>query len=164
MTRSNRAYVITIALSLLSIMFWWSHLNQLPSDDGHIELPMLLDDFRNVSSIELNWENQMIRFERDPNGSWFGERGKQVHQVIEIFGRSRLERKIEGMDRKFYGLLSPVLRIRMSRRDQESIADVYFGDLAPDGLSRYVLLNGSVIATIPDYHFRNLLLLFSNRN
>lgn len=62
-----------------------------------------------------------------------------------------------------YGFDRPVI-VRLDFIDtKQAAAEIKIGDLAPDGLSRYVLISGEDrIISIPNYHVKDLLRLYSS--
>ena len=58
-----------------------------------------------------------------------------------------------------YGVTSPQMVILVyGKGNSQPLAQFAVGDIAPDGLSRYVLRVGSAsVVTIPDYQITNLL-------
>lgn len=62
-----------------------------------------------------------------------------------------------------YGFVQPVV-VRLTGLDESQlVAEISIGDLAPDGLSRYVLVKGKEqIMSIPNYHVKEMLRLYSS--
>jgi len=136
-----------------------------------------------LGAIEVAYGRALHRFERDAAGAWFyhvhgvptGAESDHSHdadpamaQRLEAaflaFGRARLERRFAlQTSGNAYGVTRPALLILVYRpQDRQPLAQYVIGDLAPDTLSRYVLLaESAVVATIPAYHIDNLLALIA---
>ena len=81
---------------------------------------------------------------------------------MAAFGRTRLEREFPlGRDGAEYGVSTPEVVILVYRPGQsQPLAQYAIGHVAPDTVSRYVLVVGRpVVATIPGYQVDNLLAL-----
>ena len=134
-----------------------------------------------IAAIELVHAGTMHRFERDATGSWFyhglhaGTQAAHVHQTdpqqaqriekrLAGLGRARMERFFKLDLQNPYGVTSPVMVILVYRKgDAQPLAQYAVGDVAPDGLSRYVLQVGSAsVVTIADYQITNLLELIQS--
>jgi hypothetical protein len=144
--------------------------------DARLLLPVPVEQ---LGAIEVGHARTLHRFERDAAGLWLyhgahgGSDGPHTHQAdpsmaerIEAawaaFGRARVERRfaLEG-DAAAYGLDAPQMLILVYRpHDQQPLAQYAVGDIAPDELSRYVLVVGrSAVVTIPNYQIDNVLAL-----
>ena len=129
-----------------------------------------------IAAIELVHAGTMHRFERDATGSWFyhglhaGTQAAHVHQtdpqqaqrIEKAFAglsRARMERFFKLDVQNAYGVTSPQMVILVYRRgDSQPLAQYAIGDVAPDGLSRYVLQVGSAsVVTVANYQITNLL-------
>jgi hypothetical protein len=135
-----------------------------------------------LGAIEVGHAGTLHRFERDGTGAWFyhgvhaGQ--QQVHghntdpvqaEIIDkafaALGRTRMERQLKiDVQTGAYGLTSPQMIIIVYGKDNPlPLAQFAVGDVAPDGLSRYVLpLGGSYVVTIANYQIDNLLGLIRN--
>jgi hypothetical protein len=132
-----------------------------------------------LGAIEVAHAGTLHRFERDATGAWFyhgvhtGSEGIHAHtadpamagrieRAVAAFGRTRIERQF-GLHAVTadYGVTTPETLILIYRRnDPQPLAQYAVGDIAPDTMSRYVLVVGSsVVATIPSYQIDNLLAL-----
>lgn len=149
-------------------------------------LPLPLEK---IGAIEIAHAQQIHRFERnEQNSTWFyhnhDHTGQQAHQhsptqpmpthqadaasaesigkALAVLGRARIERQFQ-LDANVsdYGVVKPDMLIMVYKRGEVSpLARYAVGDVAPDGVSRYLLLVGSFnVITIPDYHIDNLLSL-----
>jgi hypothetical protein len=144
--------------------------------DARLLLPVPLDQ---LGAIEVGHARALHRFERDTAGRWFyhgahtGSGRPHTHQAdpsmaarietaLAAFGRTRVERHfaLEG-DAADYGVGAPRMLILVYRpHDQRPLAQYAVGDIAPDELSRYVLMVGrSAVVTIPNYQIDNMLAL-----
>ncbi|MCC7546236.1 MAG: DUF4340 domain-containing protein [Burkholderiales bacterium] len=132
-----------------------------------------------LGAVEVVHEGSLHRFERDAAGVWFyhgvhaeadPQHGhttdpalaQKIDTTLVGFGRSRKERRIpvsEGPAK--FGVATPqmiVLVYARSAPQAQPLAQYAIGDLAPDGVSRYVLRVGDKeIVTIPNYQIDNLL-------
>jgi hypothetical protein len=153
-----------------------------PSHDGHgssaarLLLPVPVQQ---LGAIEVVHSWILHRFERDAAGVWFyhvhshGAAAAEGHshdtdpavaarleEAFAAFGRTRLERQFAlKTDARDYGVTRPEMLIMVYRpNDLQPLAQYAIGDLAPDMLSRYVLIVGSAaVVTIPNYQIDNLL-------
>ncbi len=144
--------------------------------DPRMLLPVPVDQ---LGAVEVARGGALHRFERDAAGAWFyhgvhtGSEGAHGHQAdpstadrigraFAALGRTRIERQFalntDGMD---YGVTRPQMLILVYRPNEaQPLAQYVVGDIAPDTLSRYVLVAGRAsIATIPNYQIDNLLAL-----
>jgi hypothetical protein len=142
--------------------------------DPKLLLPVALDK---VGAIEVAHAGAIHRFERDAAAAWFyhGVHAKndaththradpalaqRIETALQGFGRTRMERTLttdQGIER--YGLGAPQIVILVYRpKELQPLLQVAVGDLAPDQLSRYVMVVGSSsVITIADYQIENLL-------
>jgi len=131
----------------------------------------------NLSGIEIGYMGTLHRFERDATGAWFyhgvhaNAQATHAHQtdpaqaeLIEkafgALGRTRMERQLKlDVQTNPYGLTSPqMIIIVYAKGNPLPTAQFAVGDVAPDGLSRYVLpVGGNFVVTIADYQITNLL-------
>jgi len=138
---------------------------------------MLLDEPADrIGALEVVTAGAMHRFERDPAGVWFyhgihakaeSEHGHQptpelaeaTARAVKAFGGARRERefRLTPGDNAF-GVTSPGMVVLVYRPGElQPMAQFAVGDLAPDGVSRYVLAVGSDrVHTVADYQFENL--------
>ena len=135
-----------------------------------------------VQAIEIGHAGTMHRFERDASGAWFyhgvhtGTEQDHSHQTdpqaaarIEqaLIGFERTQREREGpagAQGNPYGVVTPQTIVLVYRAaNAPPLAQYAVGDLAPDGISRYVLPLGSPsVVTIPEYQIQNLLSLIQS--
>ena len=132
-----------------------------------------------LGAIEIADAGRLHRFERDDAGRWFyhgvhtGAEASHTHtadpalterieRTMTAFGRTRVEREFPlvgaGME---YGVATPETVVLVYRpRQRQPLAQYAIGQVAPDTVSRYVLVVGRpVVATIPGYQVDNLLAL-----
>jgi len=130
-----------------------------------------------LGAIEIGHTGTLHRFERDGTGAWFyhgvhaGAQAAHAHQtdparaqIIEkafaALGRTRMERQLK-LDAQSgtYGITSPqMIIIVYARGNPLPLAQFAVGDVAPDGLSRYVLpVGGNYVVTVANYQIDNLL-------
>lgn len=142
--------------------------------DPRMLVPVSLEQ---VGAVEVVSAGTLHRFERSAAGAWFyhGIHAKpdaaHVHQAdpamaqrietaLQGFDRTRMERKLptdQGVQQ--YGLAAPQMLVLMYRpQELQPLLQVAVGDLAPDKLSRYVIVAGdSSVVTIANYQIDNLL-------
>ena len=147
-----------------------------PANDPRMLLPLPVDQ---LGALEIASAGTLLRFERDAAGTWFyhgvhtGSEGTHTHhadpamatrieRAVLAFGRTRVERQFaletSGGD---YGVTRPETLILVYRpHEPQPLVQYAVGDVAPDTVSRYVLVVGSsTVATIPNYQIDNLLAL-----
>jgi hypothetical protein len=130
-----------------------------------------------LGAIELGHAGTLHRFEQDATGAWLYHgihaQAQEAHahqtdpaqtQIIEkafaALARTRMERQLElDVQTDAYGLRSPqMIVILYGKNSPVPMAQFAVGDVAPDGLSRYVLpVGGKYIVTIANYQIENLL-------
>jgi len=128
-------------------------------------------------AIELGHAGMLHRFERDTFGAWFyhgmhtSAQAAHAHQTDPVqaqiiekafagLGRARMERQFKlDVQSGNYGLTSPQMIILVyGKGNPQPLAQYAVGDVAPDGLSRYVLpVGSSYVVTIANYQIDNLL-------
>jgi hypothetical protein len=134
--------------------------------------------------VEVGHAGTLHRFERDAAGAWFyhgvhaGAQAAHTHQTDPVqaqiiekalagLGRARMERQLKlDVQANAYGLNSPqMIIIVYGKGNPLPLAQFAVGDVAPDGLSRYVLpVGGSYVVTIANYQIENLLGLIDKMN
>lgn len=142
--------------------------------DGRQLLAAPVED---LGAIEIADRGRLHRFERDAAGTWFYHGvhteaaaahthapdpalAERIAHTFAAFGRARVERQFP-LDREaiVYGVAAPEVLVLAYRRGQSQPLHQYaVGHVAPDTVSRYVMVVGrSVVVTIPKYHIDNLL-------
>ena len=144
------------------------------AEGSRLLLPAAVAD---LGAIEIGHAGTLHRFERDGTGAWFyhgihaSAQAAHAHQTdpaqaqtidkaFGALGRTRMERQLKlDVQSGAYGLTSPQMIILVYRKnDPQPLAQYAVGDVAPDGLSRYVLpVGGAFVVTIADYQITNLL-------
>lgn len=164
-------------VALIVILNWTEPGNEdTATQPGRMLLPVPMSQ---VHAIEIGHAGTMHRFERDASGAWFyhgvhtgREQGHshetdpqaaaRIGQALSGFGRAQRERELPaGAQGNPYGVVTPQTLVLVYRAaNAPPLVQYAVGDLAPDGVSRYVLPLGSpTVLTIPEYHLQNLLLL-----
>jgi hypothetical protein len=145
--------------------------------DARLLLPVPVDE---LGAVEIADRGRLHRFERDAAGAWFyhGEHSgaaaadhthptdpaaaDRIARAFAAFGRARIERRfrLEGAGAA-YGVASPDVLILVYRPNgAQPAAQLAVGHVAPDTVSRYVMLVGNPeVFTIPKYQIDNLLAL-----
>jgi hypothetical protein len=144
--------------------------------DGRLLLPVQVEQ---VGALEIADAGRLHRFERDPSGTWFYHGvhaaseaahthvadpalSARIERAVEAFGRTRRERDFAlERDGAAYGVASPELVVLVyGPRQPQPLAQYAVGHVAPDAVSRYVMVVGQpVVVTIPNYQIENLLAL-----
>jgi hypothetical protein len=139
-------------------------------------LPLPVDQ---IGAIEIAEAGRLHRFERAATGTWFyhgvhtGAESNHTHtaepalaerieRTMAAFGRTRVEREFPlGRDGADYGVTTPDVVVLVYRpRQSQPLVQYAVGHVAPDTVSRYVLVVGRpVVVTIPGYQVDNLLAL-----
>jgi hypothetical protein len=150
--------------------------------DGSSEMRMLLPvPVDQLGAIEVFHAGMLHRFERDAAGAWFyhvhgvdtgSEKdhshdtdrslAERIEYTFAAFGRTRIERRfIPETQAQDYGVTSPKMLILVYRPyAMQPLAQYAVGDIAPDTLSRYVLVvDSAAVVIIPNYQIDNLLAL-----
>jgi hypothetical protein len=148
------------------------------SPEVHLLLPVPVDE---LGAIEVVHGRTLHRFERDAAGSWFYHvhdantpspadhshdadpaLAARIAYAFAAFGRTRRERQFTLQPHaEDYGVTTPEMLILIYWPEaMQPLVQYAIGDLAPDALSRYVLVVGSsTVVTIPNYQIDNLLAL-----
>jgi hypothetical protein len=149
-----------------------------PHSQPRMLLPVPVDQ---LSAVEIAYDDNIHRFDRDAAGAWFyhahvakpGPEGESGHshqtdqalaefiaEKFTQFARTRMERDIaRGGTGEAYGLERPFMLINIYGADPlQPLARYMVGDVAPDTVSRYVMVSDAqVVITIPDFHIDNLI-------
>lgn len=130
-----------------------------------------------LGAIEIGHAGTLHRFERDAGGAWFyhgvhaNAQAAHAHQTdpaqaqtidkaFAALGRTRMERQLKlDVQLGAYGLTSPqMIIIVYAKGNPLPMTQFAVGDVAPDGLSRYVLpVGGNYVVTIANFQIDNLL-------
>ena len=149
--------------------------------DGRMLLPVPVEQ---MGALEIAEAGRLHRFERDPAGTWFYHGvhaateaahthaadpalSARIERAVEAFGRTRRERDFAlERDGAAYGVASPEIVVLVyGARPGQPLAQYAVGHVAPDAVSRYVMVVGQpVVVTIPNYQIENLLALVRAAN
>lgn len=181
---SNRTKFVWLLLAALAIgVFFLQRKDDQSSADEHghaSEGPRRLmpAPMEELGAIEIVYGGTLHRFERDAGGKWFhhahfGQQANdQSHQhqadpalaenigkIMKGLGVARIERELQrSAPDADYGIAAPEMYLMVYRIKETSPAAKYsIGAVAPDGVSRYVAIDGNpAIMTIANYHATNL--------
>ena len=132
-----------------------------------------------LGAVEIADAGRLHRFARDASGVWIyhgvhtGTEAAHTHaadpataerieKAFAAFGRTRMERDFPlGKGGPDYGLNTPDVVIVLYRGgDTQPLVQYAVGQVAPDTVSRYVMVVGRpTVVTIPNYQIDNLLAL-----
>lgn len=132
-----------------------------------------------LGAIEIADAGRLHRFARDATGAWFYHGvhsatesahthaadpavAERIERTVAAFGRTRIERDFAlAKDGADYGVATPDVVVLVYRPDQsQPLAQYAVGHVAPDTVSRYVMVVGRpTVVTIPNYQIDNLLAL-----
>jgi len=144
--------------------------------DLRLLVPVPVDE---LGAIEIAEAERLHRFERDAAGAWFyhgahagGEAthahtpdpalAQHIGSAVAAFARTRTEREFAlERDAAVYGVATPEIVVLLYRpRQAQPLAQFAVGSVAPDTVSRYVMVVGRpIVFTIPGYQIDNLLAL-----
>jgi hypothetical protein len=143
------------------------------AEGSRMLMPVVIEE---IAAVELVQGGTMHRFERDATGAWFyhgvhagtqaihahqtdPQQAERIEKAFAALGRTRMERFFKLDILNAYGVTSPKMVILVyGKGNSQPLAQYAVGDLAPDGLSRYVLRVGSAsVVTIANYQITNLL-------
>lgn len=151
-------------------------------DDGHghaaAESKMLLPlPVSELGVIEIATDGSLHRFELDATGNWFYHGAhaaavaghghamnlalsERINKVFAGLDKAKRERDAPfDKDKDAFGVVVPKIILIVYRpKESQPLAQIAVGDIAADGLSRYVHHVGSdKVYTLPEYHIQNLL-------
>ena len=182
--RSTGAWLAVLALGTAAIL--WQALRPVPnaeSDEhnahGAAGTPLIAVAEADWSAVDLVDTNGRQRFERDAAGRWFlhtdgaGDAPEHTHRsepaeasriaaVFATFSRARIERTVavEPAHLGSYGLDGAQRVVLVYGRDARPVMTLEIGQVAPDGLSRYVRMSqAGGVQMIPNYQIQGLLAL-----
>jgi hypothetical protein len=130
-----------------------------------------------LNAIEIGHAGTLHRFERDGTDAWFyhgvhanaqaahahqtdPDQAETIDKALSTLGRTRMERQLTlDVQSGAFGLTSPqMIIIVYAKGNPLPMGQFAVGDVAPDGLSRYVLpVGGNYVVTIANYQIDNLL-------
>lgn len=150
-----------------------------PDEDNVAAVRLVTAPEASWSAVELLGPDGLQRFERDTANRWLkhaevaGEAADHQHRsdaasaeriaaVFSTFSRTGIERSlaVDPGALAAYGLERPLLIVLIRGAEGRPVLTLEVGNVAPDGLSRYVRLprDGSVL-TIPGYQIEGLISL-----
>ena len=169
--------VLVVAIGFLKYSDWKQEQatqTRMAADERSL-LPLKLEA---INAIEVAYQGNLFRFERDQAGTWFyhahgvntgiqaqhghvanAAQAEKIDTRLAGLGRARMERKLDPDNKEEYGVTRPQMLILVYVKEStEPLAQYAVGDLAPDKLSRYVMLvdTGDVV-TIANYQIQNLI-------
>jgi hypothetical protein len=184
-TNRRRLLYIWLVLAILATIIGYLKFSDWKAEQATALATQAADErsllplrLKAISAVEVAYEGNLYRFERDEAGTWFyhahgvntGIQAQHGHvadpaQAAEIgkrlgaLGRAVKERKLDSDDKERYGVTRPQMLILVYIPEStEPLAQYAVGDVAPDKLSRYVMLvdTGDVV-TIANYQVQNLI-------
>jgi Domain of unknown function (DUF4340) len=173
------AAVWLVLAALVAVIAGLEYLDRRSAGSGAAPDPraLLAAPLDELGAIEIADRGRLHRFERDPGGAWFyhGVHGAatdahthdsdpaladRIERSFAAFARARVEREFPlDRDSSAYGVANPDVVILTYRRGQSQPLTQYaVGHVAPDTVSRYVMVVGRpVVVTIPKFQIDNLL-------
>lgn len=144
--------------------------------DDRALLPELVE---RIGAIEVAYAGTVHRFGRDSASAWFYHgvhsssgsvhghvadpvQAERIAKAFQIFARTRMERRFElNTKADEYGVVTPQIFIMVYRPNElQPLVRFAVGSVAPDGVSRYVLVVGTpLVVTIANYQIDLLLKL-----
>jgi len=174
---------LALLLAALALITWQLRHPATPTvdEDDKPGEPLVSAAYADWAAVEYLHRGNRVRFERDAAGLWFrhdavaGEAADHAHHsdpaaaerigtVLAVFSRARVERSLPSDPARLagFGLVNPALIVLVHGRDGRVLQTLELGDVAPDGLSRYVQVPQTrQVHTIPDYHATALLSLLA---
>ena len=185
MGKSMRRSLAWLAL-LLAALGWIAWQLQHPAArtvdaDEQPGAPLISAPLADWAAVELLHRGDRQRFERDSAGQWLqhtdlaGEASNHAHRsspaadqrigsVLAVLARARIERTLPDDPTHLagWGLANPALIVLIHGADGRVLQTLELGDVAPDGLSRYVQVPQTrQVVTVPNYHATGLLTLLA---
>jgi hypothetical protein len=179
--------VLCIALGLIFYLQQYGasdHQEAHASDEYEPEA--LLDvNVESLGAVEVIIKGQLSRLEKSDAGEWFNHTRRhqgqndepQTHLIdtvesvrlargIAMLARIKVDRIIQQddntVDQSVYGLDFPQVIVLVYGDELAPFLILHIGDLAPDGLGRYVYLPKiRAVAIVPDYQASNLTALIA---
>ena len=179
--RSTPAWLVVFAIAVAAIVWQVIRPSAPPEHDEHAAAvsPLVDLDAESWSAVELLGPNGMQRVERDGAGRWLlhgevaGEAARHQHRadatsadriasVFGAFARARIERvlPVAAAGLSAYGLDRPDWIVLIHGTEKRPPLTLEVGQVAPDGLSRYVRLprDGRVV-TVTNFQIEGVLAL-----
>ena len=179
--RSTWAWLAVLAIAVAAIVWQVTRPSAPLEHDEHDAAMSPLIDLgeANWSAVELLGPNGMQRFERDGAGWWLlhgevaGEAARHQHRadtasadriasVFGAFARARIERTlpVAAAGLTTYGLDRPEWIVLIHGTEKRPPLTLEVGQVAPDGLSRYVRLPGDGrVVTVANFQIEGVLAL-----
>ena len=170
--------VLAVLMAAIATVEYRERRHRSADNGGAREASMLVPvPVDRLGAVEIAERGRRHRFERDAAGVWLyhgvhtaattadhthaadAVLSEHIERAFTAFGRARTERQFELQgDGAAYGLTAPEVVILLYRAgDQQPLAQYAVGNVAPDTVSRYVLLVGQRrVVTIPSFHVDNL--------
>ena len=187
MTRGRMLAWLALLVGAVALIVWQVRSPTVATVDADDQLGALVvtAPYAQWAAIELLHRGERVRFERDAAGDWFrhdavddkgsAQAGDHAHRVDAVaaerlgtafstFSRARVERSMPSDPTRLasYGLVNPALIVLIHDRDGRALQTLEMGEVAPDRLSRYVLLPQTrSVHTIADYQASALLALLA---
>jgi hypothetical protein len=174
---------LALLLAALALIAWQLRNPVAPTvaDDDKLGELLVSAAYADWAAVELLHRGERLRFERDAAGLWLrhaaltGETADHAHRsdpaeaerigaVLATFARAKVERSLAADPSRLagYGLANPALIVLIHGRDGRVLQTIELGDVAPDGLSRYLQVPQTrQLHTIPNYHATALLALMA---
>jgi hypothetical protein len=144
-----------------------------PPMDARSLLPLPIEQ---IGAIEIGHTGVLHLFERDSSGTWLyhgvhAEDEQEHEHIVDPEAAERIAYSFGGLDRALierrlpldpqndvYGVSRPEMVILVYALGHPNpVAQYTVGDVAPDAISRYVLIAGQTdVITIPEYQIENL--------
>lgn len=179
--RRAAAWTALLVLALAASAWQIGHRTAAHDDVAHAGADAALVglDYARWAAVEVLERGRRTRFERDAAARWFvhdagaapagahrhtAEPGAaaRIDATLATFARTRIERSlvVEPAWRPRYGLDDPALIVLVHAADGRVAATIEVGSVAPDGISRYVLVPATgAVHLIADYQVAGLLKL-----
>ncbi len=186
-SRMRRALAwLALLLAALGFIAWQLQHPAVRTVDADEQpgTPLISAPLADWAVVELLHQGARQRFERDSAGQWLqhaalaDEASNHTHRsspaadqrigsVLAVLARARIER-ILPIDISLparlagWGLANPALIVLIHGQDGRVLITLELGDVAPDGLSRYVQVPQTrQVVTVPNYHATGLLTLLA---
>ncbi len=177
--RRNLLWLAALVLGIGAAAYFSAEPKHQVGDQDDVGRQLLLPmPFDEVTAVEIVVRGQLYRFDRDAERVWYYHRHRQqsdeaaahqhvidaeaagqIEQALSLFGRTRIESTVAvGESGAKYGLSNPEVMV-MLYEGGAPLPTIRFliGDLAPDELSRYLMIpDYATIVTIPDKQLTSL--------
>ena len=172
---------LALLVAALALIFWQLRHPAPPTLDADAQLgePLVSTAYADWAALDTLSRGERLHFERNASGLWWRHdalatetadhlhpsdpaAAERIGQVLSTLSRARVERSLVNDPARLaaYGLANPALILLIHGRDGRLLQTIELGDIAPDGLSRYVqVAQTRQVHTIPNYHASGLLSL-----